>query len=64
LKHTFVPALFITQVPFDTVLISQSREGVTGRLAETVELFSRRNGKEIPFMRMAEEGILYRPSAP
>lgn len=51
-------------VPFDTVRISQSREEATGRLAETVELFSRRDGQEIPFMRMAEEGIVYRPSAP
>ena len=51
-------------IPFDTVRISQSREKAAGRLAETVELFSRRNGKEIPFMRMAEEGIIYRPAAP
>jgi hypothetical protein len=51
-------------VPFDTVRISQSREGATGRLAETVELFSRRDGEETPFMRMAEEGIVYRPAAP
>jgi hypothetical protein len=51
-------------VPFDTVRISQSREEATGRLAETVELFSRRDGKEIPFMRMAEEGVVYRPAAP
>lgn len=50
-------------VPFDTVRISQSREGADGRLAESVELFSRRDGKEIPFMRMAEEGIIYRPAA-
>jgi hypothetical protein len=48
-------------VPFDTVRISQDRGGSTGRLAETVELFSRRDGVEIPFMRMAEEGIIYRP---
>jgi hypothetical protein len=51
-------------VPFDTVRISQSREEAAGRLAETVELFSRQDGKEIPFMRMAEEGIIYRPAAP
>ena len=51
-------------VPFDMVRISQSRGGATGRLAETVELFSRRDGKEIPFMMMAEEGIVYLPAAP
>jgi len=51
-------------VPFDTVRISQSRQDAAGRLAETVELFSRRNGEEVPFMRMMEEGIVYRPTAP
>jgi hypothetical protein len=51
-------------VPFDTIRISQSREEADGRLAETVELFSRRNGEEVPFMRMSEEGIVYRPTAP
>ena len=33
-----------------------------GRLTETVELFSRRHGAEVPFMRMAEEGLVYRPA--
>src|SRR6185369_6111161 len=51
-------------VPFDTVRISQSHEEAAGRLAETVELFSRRDGEEIPFMRMAEEGVVYRPASP
>jgi hypothetical protein len=51
-------------VPFDTVRISQNLEETTGRLAETVELFSRRNGVEIPFMRMLEEGVVYRPAVP
>lgn len=51
-------------VPFDTVRINQSPEGTSGRLTETVELFSSRDGKEIPFMRMAEEGIVYRPAVP
>jgi hypothetical protein len=49
-------------VPFDTVRISRESQGASGRVAETVELFSRRAGKEIPFMRMAEEGTLYRPA--
>lgn len=51
-------------VPFDTVRISQSSEGTVGRFTETIELFFRRDGKEIPFMRMAEEGIVYRPVVP
>lgn len=51
-------------VPFDTIRIRQSRGGADGRLAETVELFSRRQGKEIPFMRMEEEGTVYRPVTP
>jgi hypothetical protein len=51
-------------VPFDTVRISQDREEAAGRLTETVELFSRRSGAEVPFMRMAEEGLVYRPAAP
>lgn len=51
-------------VPFDTIRINQSREEADGRLAETVELFSRRNGKEVPFMRMTETGVVYRPTAP
>jgi hypothetical protein len=49
-------------VPFDTIRISQNREEAAGRLTETVELFSRRNGEEVPFMRMTEEGIVYRPT--
>jgi hypothetical protein len=51
-------------LPFDRVRISQNREEASGRLVETVELFSRRDREEIPFMRMAEEGIIYRPAAP
>lgn len=51
-------------VPFDTIRIRQSRGGADGRLAESVELFSRRQGKEIPFMRMEEEGTVYRPATP
>jgi hypothetical protein len=51
-------------VPFDTIRIRQSRGGTDGRLAESVELFSRSQGKEIPFMRMEEEGTVYRPATP
>jgi len=51
-------------VPFDRVRISQSREEASGRLFESVELFSRLEGKEKAFMKMAEEGIVYRQPAP
>jgi hypothetical protein len=51
-------------VPFDTTRIRQSRATKNGRLEEVVELFSRRNGREVPFMKMQEEGIIYRPIGP
>jgi hypothetical protein len=51
-------------VPFDTIRIRQSRATKNGRLEEVVELFSRRNGREVPFMKMQEEGIIYRPIGP
>lgn len=49
-------------VPFDTVRIRQERPAADGRIEETVELFSRKEGREVPFMRMEETGLLYRPS--
>lgn len=47
-------------VPFDTVRIRQrpSREGL---LEETIELFSKKDGVERPFMKMEERGLVYRP---
>jgi hypothetical protein len=51
-------------VPFDTIRIRQSRGSENGRLEEFVELFSRRNGREVPFMKMQEEGVVYRPIGP
>jgi len=48
-------------VPFDTIRIRQARGTVDGRLEEVVELFSKRNGREVPFMKMQEEGGVYRP---
>jgi hypothetical protein len=49
-------------VPFDTVRIRQlpSREG---HLEETVELYSKKDGVERPFMKMEEQGLVYRPVA-
>jgi len=51
-------------VPFDTIRIRQTRGAAKGRLEEVVELFSRKDGREIPFMRMQERGMVYRPIAP
>jgi len=51
-------------VPFDTIRIRQTRGPNKGRVEEVVELFSRKEGREIPFMRMHEEGIVYRPIVP
>ena len=51
-------------VPFDTIRIRQVRGAGKGRFEEIVELFSRREDREIPFMKFEEEGIIYRPIAP
>ncbi len=48
-------------IPFDTIRIRQERPAHEGRLEETVELFSRKKGLEAPFMKMEEEGTVYRP---
>lgn len=49
-------------VPFDSIRIRQEPPDLEGRIRETVELFSKKNGTEIPFMRMEETGQLYRPA--
>ncbi len=49
-------------IPFDTIRIRQERPPHEGRLEETVELFSRKKGLEVPFMKMEEEGTVYRPA--
>src|ERR1035441_4567626 len=51
-------------VPFDTIRIRQERTAVEGRCQETVELLSKGKGREIPFMKMEEEGLVYRPVRP
>lgn len=48
-------------VPFDSIRIRQEPPDAEGRIRETVELFSRKKGREAPFMRMEESGRLYRP---
>ena len=48
-------------VPFNTIRIRQRLEASSGRLEETVELLSRKGGKEVPFMKVEEEGTVYRP---
>lgn len=58
------PAVSGLFVPFDTIRIRQTRGTAEGRLREVVELFSKRDGHELPFMRMEEEGTVYRPVVP
>ena len=50
-------------VPFDTIRIRQTRGPAKGRVEEVVELFSRKDGREVPFMKMHEEGTIYRSVA-
>ncbi len=50
-------------VPFDTIRIRQTRGPTKGRVEEVVELFSRKDGREVPFMKIHEEGAIYRPIA-
>ncbi len=49
-------------VPFDTVRIRQ-RPTREGHLEETVELYSKKDGVERPFLKMEEQGLVYRPVA-
>jgi hypothetical protein len=49
-------------VPFDSIRITQRPPGVDGRIRETVELFKRKDGLEVPFMKMEETGQLFRPA--
>jgi hypothetical protein len=51
-------------VPFDTIRIRQERPAVEGRVQETVELLSKEKDREVPFMKMEEEGLVYRPFEP
>lgn len=50
-------------VPFDHVRITQTPAERPGRIAETVELYSKRRGGDVPFMRIEEEAVAYRPAA-
>lgn len=51
-------------VPFDTIRIRQERPAEEGRVEETVELLSKGTGREVPYMKMEEEGLVYRPVRP
>ena len=50
-------------IPFDTIRLRQNR-ATAGQVAETLELFSRREGREVPFMKLEEEGTVFKPVAP
>lgn len=49
-------------IPFNTIRIRQHRGIQNKRFEEVVELFSREKGREVPFMKMEEEGTIYRPN--
>ena len=49
-------------VRYDRIRISQTRAIKEGRLEEVVELFSKPEGRELPFMRMEEKGTIYLPA--
>lgn len=51
-------------IPFDTIRIRQRRGVMHSRLEEEVELFLRKAGGEVPFMKLLEEGVIYKPVAP
>src|ERR1039457_6343189 len=51
-------------VPCDRLRIGQERPAVEGRVQESVELLSKGKGREVPFMKMEEEGLVYRPVRP
>jgi hypothetical protein len=51
-------------VPFDTIRIRQDQSASPGRITETVTLLKKHKGTEKPFMKMEEEGLVYRPVSP
>ena len=51
-------------VPFDTIRIRQDQTSAPGNLTETVTLLKKAKGGEKPFMKMEEEGLVYRPLNP
>lgn len=48
--------------PFNTMRITQHYQYEEGLLVETVDLFKAENGKEIPFVRIEEEAVIFRPT--
>lgn len=48
--------------PYNTMRITQHYQYEQGLLLETVELFKRKKGKDIPFMKMEERAEIFRPA--
>ena len=48
-------------VRYDRIRINQTRAFKEGKLEEVVELYSKRDDREVPFMRMEEKGTIYLP---
>ena len=47
--------------PYNTMRIIQHYKYEEGILLETVELFKRSNGEEIPFVKIEEKAVIFRP---
>ena len=47
--------------PYNTFRITQHFRRQEGRLSETVEVFKKKDGKEIPFMKMEEAADIFMP---
>lgn len=46
-------------IPFNRIRITQLRDFDKGKVGETVELFKRKDGKEIPYMKMEETADIF-----
>lgn len=49
--------------PYNTIRITQHYQYEAGQLLETVELFKRKDGKEIPFAKIEEKAAIFRPTS-
>ena len=50
-----------SMAPYNTIRITQDYRYEEGILVETVELYKKKDGQEIPFMKNEEEALIFRP---
>ncbi len=48
--------------PYNAIRITQHYQYEEGLLLETVELFKRKDGKELPFAKIEEKAVIFRPT--